>query len=279
VGAKRPLKWLIGLNEEDPIGVQGKVSALLQEGPAVLDEIVRHGTEGLALLLEKDAAEPVDKSVVTLGARLFHQARAVNLLLQNGYIGPSVLLVREMVHTLVLALFLRSYPERADSWHRADTKKERLEFSFGKIREHVEHGEAWKEVYDYYSTMAHSNSEAKVTYAQSRQVFGYDLHLQGFYDPVPTTMLFAQTLRITLWFQRYFYDWYSQELSISVDFESNLDTLDAATKQFLKDLNDRADREDTTEVHDDSLPIYEQVKAIALLHLMIEQKRRGSISL
>ena len=278
MGAKRPLKWAMGLTEEDPATVRGKTYSLLQEGPAVLEEIVHHGKEGLNLLLNKDAAKDVDMSILTLGSRLFHQARAVNLLLQNGYIGPSILLVREMVHTLALALFLQSHPEKAVSWLRAETKEERLRFQFGRIWKHVELGEAWKELYDYYSTMAHGNSEAKVTYARSRHLFGFDLQLQGFYDPVPIATFLVETMRFCLWFQQYFFDWYSEDLDIPVQFGSRLELLDEATKEYYDRVKERADREATTADYADSLSIYEQSRAIFALRQMIEEKRRGDAS-
>lgn len=271
---KRPLRWAIGLHEADPLTVQSKVSSLLREGPAVLEEIARHGADGLRLLLEKDAASSVDVSIVTLGARLFNSARAVSLLLQHGYIASSTLQLREMIHSLVLALFLRAHPEKAEAWLRAETLSEQTQLAFRNIWRHVEHGEVWKDAYGYFSTMGHANAEAHVTYSRPRQVFGYDLCLRGVYQPVVITLLFGHTLQILLWFQECFYDWYHQELTIPVDFKSNLSRLDAATKEFHKELGSRASQEDTAAVHDDSLPISEQAGAIISLQLMMEQKRR-----
>lgn len=272
---RRPLKWLAGIQEADVQTVQTRASSLLQEGPTVLEEVAHNGVVCLRLLLEKDAAPPVDQSIVALGARLIINTRAVSLLLQHGYIAPSILLMREMIHALVLGLFLRGHPEKADAWMKSNTAKERLQFAFGNIRRNVEHGEAWKGVYDYLSTMGHANVEARVAYGRSRRMFGYDYEVRGLYDPPQIAVLFVQTLELLLWFESYFYDWYRQELKMPSDFESNLKRLDAATKEFKRDLRTRAEGDDTAGVHKDSLSIVEQSEAVITLKTMMEEKWRG----
>jgi hypothetical protein len=272
---KRPLKWLVGLNESDPEEVETKTASLLREGPAVLEHALLHGSGGLKLLLEKDSAKPVDRVVITLGARLFSHARAVSILLRRGYTPPAILVLREMIHSLVLVQFFRANPEKAKVWDEAKDWREREKFAFRNIWKHVEHGEEWKKTYDFMSNMAHANAQAKVTYGQLRKVFGYDLQLRGFYDPKPIAHWFVSALQVTIWFQGYFYDWYRQELSIPTSFESDLNTLATSTKVFKKELTDRA-AEEAKHPRNDTMSTSEQVDALAWLWYMMEQKHHNA---
>ncbi|MBI4299464.1 MAG: hypothetical protein HY666_06865 [Chloroflexi bacterium] len=226
-------------------------------------------------MLEKDAASSVDLSTLTLGAKLLSNARASSLLLQHGYIDSSILLIREMIHTLMLTLFLHAHPEKAETWMKANTPSQREKFAFREIWRTVEHGEAWNGLYKLFSKMAHANVEARVTFGRSRKAFGYDLQVRGVYDPRQIIVLFVLTLQIPLWFQGYFCDWYQQELSIPAEFESEMKTMNFATEEFNKQLWRRAEKDTPSEVHKDELSISEQVQAKALLMLMALEKRIG----
>jgi hypothetical protein len=175
----RPLKILKGIVEQDPSFTRSKVNELLGENVKIAEEALRQLAVCLRILLEKDRASAADQSIVDLGVRFWNDIRAANLLIYEGFILHAIMMERDAIETRVVAEYLHKYPEDAVAWQKAKTKKERHRFSINELKDKVEDGKDWKDMWDDLSSYIHPNRLALPAYSSGRPYFGHNLYLGG----------------------------------------------------------------------------------------------------
>jgi hypothetical protein len=239
----RPLKILKGIVEEDPSVTRSKVSKLLGETVGTAEEALRQLAICLRFLLEKDRASKADQSIVDLGVRFWNDIRAANLLIYEGFILHAMMMERDAIETRVVAEYLHEYPENAEAWQKANTYPERRRFSINEIKDKVEGGEGWKELWDHLSSYIHPNRGALPAYSSSRPYFGHNIYLGGFYEPVPIANEFLMQLAICINFLDDIVSWYKDDTLFPKELPTKLELLEKEYREQANKLKKRANSE------------------------------------
>jgi len=239
----RPLKILKGIVEENPSVTRSKINELLGETVAIAEEALKQLSTCLQFLLNKDRASAADQGIVDLGVRFWNDIRAANVLINEGFILPAAMMQRDAIETRVIAEYLHNYPEDAKDWQKAETRKERHRFGINELKDRVEDGKGWKDVWDFLSSYIHPNRMATPSYARSRPFFGYNLYLGSFYDPEPVAILFLTQLGICINFLDSFMNWYKDDLPFPSELPRKIKELEETYHSQTNKLKERADSE------------------------------------
>lgn len=236
----RPLKILKGIIEEDPSVTHSKTSELLGETVTIAEDALRQLSTCLRLLLNKDRASKADQSILDLGIRLWNDIRAGNILIHEGFILHAEMMQRDTIETRVVAEYLHTHPQEAEAWQKAEDKKERLRFGMNELKDKVEGGKDWKDMWDDCSSRIHATSAAIPAYSRMRPGFGYNLYLGGFYNPIPIAVLFGTQLAICINFLESFMNWYKDDLPFPTELPKQIEVLEDTYSNQIDKLKKRA---------------------------------------
>jgi hypothetical protein len=239
----RPLKILKGIIEQDPSVTRSKVNKLLGETVETAEEALKQLSSCLHLLLEKDRASKADQSIVDLGVRFWNDIRVANSLMYEGFILHAIMMKRDAIETRVIAEYLHKYPGDAAAWQKAKTKRERYRFSINELKDKVEDGKGWKELWDDLSSYIHPNRTAVPVYSSRRPYFGHNLCLGGLYDPMPAAIFFLIQLGICINFLDDIHNWYKDDLPFPKELAREIELLEEKYDDQTNKLQKRADAE------------------------------------
>jgi hypothetical protein len=138
---------------------------------------------------------------------------------------------------------LHTHPQDAEAWQKAETYKERRRFGISELKDKVEDGEGWKDIWDSLSSYIHPNSLALPAYSSSRPYFGHNIYLGGFYDPVPIAIHFIMQVATCINFLDTIYNWYKDDLPFPKELPRNIEVLEEAYHKQKGKLKERADSE------------------------------------
>ncbi len=239
----RPLKILKGIIEQDPTVTRDKINELLGETVLIAEEVLKHLSTCLHLLLNKGQDDKATPHIFDLGIRFWNDFRAANILINEGLILPAMMMGRDAIETRVVAEYLYRHPQDAEAWRKAQTLKERRCFGINELKDKVKDGKHWKSIWDVWSSYIHPNSLAASTYGRMRPFFGYNLYLGGFYDPGPIAGAFGIQLAICINFLESFMSWYKDDLPFPSELSRKIEVLDETYHIQIKKLEERADSE------------------------------------
>lgn len=236
----RPLKILKNIAEEDPSATHNKINELLGETTAISEEIFRHLATCLRLLINKDGASVADQDIVDLGVRLWNDIRAANMLVRRGLYLSAMMMERDAIETIVVAEYLHNYPQDAELWRKAETISERRRFSIHRLRDKVEDGKDWKDTWDWLSSFIHPNCLATPVYGASKEFFGHNLYIGGFYQPGSIVTCWGIQLALCFHFLQSFISWYKDELPFPPEMQGGIEALEEAYHDKTDKLKERA---------------------------------------
>ena len=192
----RPLYIFKSVVEQDSTITLEKINNLLGEIVVVSDKAHKCLAECIKLLTAKDSDSDVDAHIVDLGVRMWNDFKVTGELVKKGFYLQSMMVIRDAVETIALAEYLHDFPDKANAWWKAKTKRERLRFSLNNIKDDIVDGQSLKELWDMLSSYIHTNSKAVPAYGADKPYYGHNLFLNGFYYPSSVEFLF--TLRLDL---------------------------------------------------------------------------------
>ncbi len=239
----RPLKILKDIVEENPSATRNKINGLLGKNIKVAEDALTQLSVCLHLLLNKDRASAADQAIVDLGIRFWNDIRAANILIREGFFLNATMIERDAIEIMVVAEYLHKYPEEAEAWQKAKTLKERLHFGIDKLKNTVEGGNEWKELFDDLSSYIHPNRQAVVAYSRSKPFCGYALYLGSFYDPAPIASSFLSQLAICINFIEYLIKWYKADLAFPDELLKRIERLGELFHTKSEELKKRAHAE------------------------------------
>ena len=246
----RPLKIYKNIVEEDTSAIQVKISALLGETIALGEELFRLLASCLNVLIQKDKASTADICIVDLGVRLWNDMRAANILIQRGLYLPAMMIERDGIETVVVAEYLHKKPQNAEDWRKAESLKERRRFGIHELQNEVKDGQEWKHVWDWLSSYIHPNCLASPVYGATKEYYGHNLYLDGFYQPGSAGTFQHMQLSICHHFVQNLWDWYKDELpfpsemqtilaELEIKYKDQTDKLKGRTRSEQKEMSDR----------------------------------------
>lgn len=247
----RPLKILKGIIEQDQQETRYKIGTLLGETVATAERATRLLTVCLRTLLDIDRASIADQSIVNLVVRFCNDIKASRILLGEGFILNSMMMIRDAVEILVLAEYLHEYPNEAQAWQDATSFKERRRFGINEIKDKVKNGSDWKDIFDWLSSYIHPNDNAKAAYSRNRPIFGHNLYIGSFYDPGQTAILLSMQIAICVNFIDSFISWYENTLPAIANQRKELEKLEKeyrSQNQKLKEHGDLAQQKIDKEI-------------------------------
>ncbi|MCH8853459.1 MAG: hypothetical protein IID41_12540 [Planctomycetes bacterium] len=262
----RPLYWVKGIGRQDVGTVESSLTDLFQEGPSVLAATEDIGFECVKRLTARNSVVRDDEAVVVLTGMFLDAASTSRILIQQGRTKACCSQIRIMIESHLLAEYLRGHAERADEWGRAGSSKERRAFSFDSIYQQLPDSGFWKKWWDELNEVVHSNRGAAPTQYRIRPIFGIDMYIGGYFDPIPQSRLFLETLALCLSHIEKLRKWYGQELDTNLISQAR----DTAQKFPLlaADLQARA-RDAWIRVRDEpgTISLQEQERAVVQMGL------------
>lgn len=236
----RPLLALQDIVISNDSEVKAQIHELLNGSEPLIEECL----DILSLVLNEvkkiDKAPKLDKELSVLGVRVYNDAKAIFMLINNGYILQSMMIERDMVEVRVLTDYFVHNEEKVEQWRKAKTIKERRLFEISRIKEHTPEGKAWKEVFDHFSGYLHPNNLGGVVYAREKEYFGYNLYLGGIFTPAAIKNEFELAFSLLRNIVGSYIEWYSEKLKLSEALKERFEKLNSATDAFCKKLEKEA---------------------------------------
>ncbi len=266
--APAPLLWIRGLIRSDPSEVAQRIRDLLREGPAVLQETEALCFEAFHALLSREDVTADEETINVLAAQFLDATAAARLLLVNGHLRAAYSQMRTMIESRVVMEYIRGNEERARRWSRASAPAERREFSFEAVYRESDMAELWKEMWDSYNEIIHTNRGAQPAQSRIRPVFGIDSYVGPFYDPQPLANTFLIVMAFAQWFGGLIHKWYADQPLLPSNFASRLDGINSAWQAYARALQTRAAEEQRrVDQETGTLPLEEQIRAELILRL------------
>lgn len=189
---KGPLRWLLTLTSGEK-----RLSRELAEGirPCLRASAAqeRVGLRIAAAIAEtSDPPTGLDAQLTVLGYAM-SAANAARLLIGSGHVRASESQLRAIVEAFAVIEYLDGDSARVEAWRRAATRKERDAFGFGRIRTSAPTAAQFQPLWDGSGEYIHTNSSALPTHSHRREVFGYDIPVGPFFDPLPMVTMLAIT--------------------------------------------------------------------------------------
>jgi hypothetical protein len=222
----RPLYILKNVMEEDSAVTREKIANLIGELQNVSDKAYEYLAQYIRLLTKKDRANRVDRHTVDLGVRIWNDLKLTSELTKNGFYLQAMMVVRDAIEAMALTEYLHSFPNDALAWWKAETKKERLRFSINNIKDKIEDGQEWKDIWDWLSLYIHTNSKATPVYGADKPYYGHNLFLGGFYYPESVEFLFRLQLLLCIEFLKRMMNWYKNEPEFTSKLLMDTDSLE-----------------------------------------------------
>ncbi len=221
----RPLSIYKSVVEQDSSICCEKIKNLLGEIVEVSDKAHRYLAECIKLLTTKDTHSSMDMHTVDLTVRIWNDLKVCSELTKNGLYLQAIMMERDAIETMAIIEYLHSFPEEAEAWWKAKTRKERLRFSINTIKDNIKDGQKMKDAWDSLSSHIHPNSEATAAYAADKPYFGHNLFLGGFYYPGTVRFDFLIQLDLCIDLLERMRDWYKKELEFPDELLKEVDIL------------------------------------------------------
>ena len=221
----RPLYILKSVVEQDSTITREKIKNLLGEIVVVSDKAHKFLAECIKLLTTKEYTV-VDAHIVDLGVRVWNDLNISSELTKNGIYLQAMMMERDAIETMAIIEYLHSFPEEAEAWWKAKTKKERLRFSINNIKDNIEDGQKYKDAWDLLSSYIHPNSQATPSYGADKPYYGHNLFLGGFYYPGSVSSDFCIQLGICIELLERMRAWYKNELEFPDELSKEMDSLE-----------------------------------------------------
>jgi hypothetical protein len=148
----------------------------------------------LALRITRAITETIDPpesmtSQLLVTAYALNAARAGRHLLRSGYGRAAESQVRAMLESFAVIQSLHGDDEFARAWRVAATRADRDAFTYERLKKRSEAARSFAPLWDSLNEYVHTNPVAQPTISRRRAVFGYDLMIGPFHDPVPLAAL------------------------------------------------------------------------------------------
>ncbi len=220
----RPIYIWKSVVEQDSTITRERIMSLLGEIVIVSDKAHKCLAECIKLLTKKGHTV-VDAHIVDLGVRVWNDLNISSEFTKNGIYLQAMMMERDVIETMALIEYLHSFPEKAEAWWKADTRKERLRFSLNAIKEKIKDGQKMKGAWDSLSSYIHPNGRATPAYAADKPYFGHNLFLGGFYYPESVSSDFCIQLGLCIDLLEKIRDWYKNELEFPDELSKEIDIL------------------------------------------------------
>ena len=239
----RPLSIYKSVVEQDSSICCEKIENLLGETVEVSDKAHRYLAECIKLLTTKDMCSPMDMHTVDLAVRMWNDLKVSSELTKNGFYLQAMMMERDAIETMAIIEYLHSFPEVAEAWWKAKTRKERWHFSINTIKDKIKDGQKMKDAWDSLSSFIHPNSQATPVYGADKPYYGHNLFLGGFYYPVSVRSDFCIQLGLCINLLERMRDWYRNELGFSEAFLKEIDILRKEYNTQVDSLENRTESE------------------------------------
>lgn len=220
----RPIYIWESVVEQDSTITRERIMSLLGEIVVVSDKAHKCLAECIKLLTTKGHTV-VDAHIVSLGVRVWNDLNISSEMTKNGIYLQAMMMERDAIETIAIIEYLHSFPEEAEAWWKAKTRKERLRFSINTIKDNIKDGQKMKDAWDSLSSYIHPNSEATAAYAADKPYFGHNLFLGGFYYPGTVRDDFLIQLDLCIDLLERMRDWYKNELEFPDELLKEVDIL------------------------------------------------------
>lgn len=237
-----PLYILKSVVEQDSTATRKRINNLLGDIVAVSDKAHKCLGECIKLLTTKGQAV-VDAHIVDLGVRVWNDLNVSSELTKNGIYLQAIMMERDAIETMATIEYLHSFPEEAEAWWKAGTRKERLRFSLNTIKDKIKDGQKIKETWDLLSSYIHPNGRATPAYSADKPYFGHYLFLGGFYYPGSVSSDFCIQLGICIELLEKIRDWYKNELEFPDELSKEIDILKDEYDTQVDSLEKRTEAE------------------------------------
>lgn len=274
--APAPLVWIRGLIKSDPGEVAQRIRDLLREGPAVLQETETLCFEAFQALLSREDVTADEETISVLAAQFLDATAAARLLLVNGHLRAAYSQMRTMIESRVVMEYIRGSEERARRWSRASAPAERREFSFEMVYRDSDMAELWKDMWDSFNEIIHTNRGALPAQSRMRPVFGIDSYIGSFYDPKPLANTFLIVMAFAQWFGGLIHKWYADEPLLPSNFASRLNGINSAFRAYVRAVQTRvAGEQRRVDQETGTLSLKEQIRAELILRLRTGKPPKG----
>ncbi|MFC1985389.1 hypothetical protein ACFLWC_00155 [Chloroflexota bacterium] len=221
----RPLSIYKSVVEQDSYICCEKIKNLLGEIVEVSDKAHRYLAECIKLLTTKDMCSPMDMHTVDLAVRIWNDLHVCSELTKNGLYLQAMMMERDAIETMAIIEYLHSFPEEAEAWWKAKTRKERWHFSINTIKDKIKDGQEMKDAWDSLSSFIHPNSQATPAYGADKPYYGHNLFLSGFYYPGSVRSDFCIQLDLCIDLLERMRDWYKNELEFPDELSKEIDII------------------------------------------------------
>lgn len=189
---KGPLRWLVTLTagERRPSRELADAIRPCLRASAALERV---GLRIAAAIAEATDPPTSLAAQLTILGYAMSAANAARLLIRSGHVRAAESQMRAIIEDFAVIEYLDGHIDRADAWRRAVTRKEREAFGFGRIRASAPTAARFQPLWDGSGEYIHTNSSALPTHSHRRDVFGYDIPVGPFFDPLPIVTMLAIT--------------------------------------------------------------------------------------
>lgn len=239
----RPLYIFKSVVKEDSSITREKINNLLGEIVDVSDKAHKCLAQCIQISTKKDRASGVDIHTVDLGVRVWNDLKVTSELAKNGFYLQAMMMARDAIETMAVVEYLHSFPNEAGAWWKAKTRQERLRFSINTIKDNIEDGQKWKDIWDHLSSYIHPNSEATAVYGADKPYYGHYLFLGGFYGPGSIEFIYTLQLLLCIEFLERMINWYKDEPGFSATLLKDVDSLKDESDIQVNYLKERVESE------------------------------------
>ena len=248
----RPLSIYQSIVEQDSSICYEKIKNLLGGIVEVSDKAHRYLAECIKLLTTKEMASSssMDMHTVDLAVRMWNDLNVCSELTKNGLYLQATMMERDAIETMAIIEYLHSFPEEAEAWWKAKTRKERWHFSINTIKDKIKDGQNMKDAWDSLSSVIHPNSQATAAYSADKLYYGHNLFLGGFYYPGSVSSDFCIQLSLCIDLLERMRDWYKNELEfpeallkeidiLKDEYDTQVDLLEKRTESEKREVVDK----------------------------------------
>lgn len=236
----RPLLALQDIVISNDSEVRAQIHELLNGSEPLIEKCLDILSSVLNEVKKIDRAPELDKELSVLGVRVYNDAKAIFMLINNGYILQSMMIERDMVEIRVLADYFIHNEGKVEEWRKAKTIKERRLFEINRIKDHTPEGKEWKDLFDHFSGYLHPNNLGSVVYAREKEYFGYNLYLGGIFTPNAIKNEFQIALALLSNIVGSYIEWYGDKLKLPKEIGERFEKLNSATDVFCRKLAKKA---------------------------------------
>lgn len=245
----RPLYLFKTVTEQDHSQTCEKIKSLCGETVNFTDKSLKCLALSLKQLTNIDYPSNLLIHTVSLGVRIWNDLNVTSYLTSMGFYLQAIMVLRDVIETMAVIEYLHTFPEKADMWRKAKTRKERNHFSINSIKGDIKDGHELKELWDVLSAKVHPNSEAVLIYGADKPLYGHYLFLGGFYYPSSVKFILTLQLHFCIVFTERLKDWYKDVFEVNSELITDIDSLQDEYKAQCAVLKTRTEAE-TKEVVD-----------------------------